>query len=493
MSKLLLTTSLLLLSFWFLFPAQLRAACVEGEWSARTDIKGEKWQGDYGACGGGRYRCHSYCWDKWSLQCVGGQWVDKWIAASGCSKDTVCRATEGAWGRNCDCCTLPSHQECNTASNKCVSVPGVGADKCQNDSECASPTHNECQNLSCVYNVPGSGPNKCTKDEDCRCQCQETRGACGDGILCPTTERVVWRECTPNQSGLTCDPKQSRCENDPTCQLTPAVSVWFQTAKGDVATAGGLVVNIPAESQVKPFGPAFEGGSYFSLGKPEGAVFASLDPVSFGNGNVSAGSSVTGHDPWLAKKYPLLSTKLAGYNFSFFDTTIWHQKSVVGGTLSGGAINGVSLAGLEKGQALHVEGNLAVKDGDNLDGVEALILISGTLSFGGDFAPANSAIFFVSQGGVSVNGAVKNIRAAILTDAQIGLGVANPKPTDGLLLEGMYLANSGEGNLILQRGRENNEAPAVMLAYAPEIIVKLTESFGRSRVISWREVIAGKK
>lgn len=527
MRKLTLIPLFLLLGLVSLVPTPARAACKEGEWSFEMETKGESWLGDYGACSGGRYRCHSVCWDRWSTQCVGGVWVRKWVASSGCSKDHVCRAQTGWSGRHCDCCTPPSHNVCQ--GKACVKVFTSGTDECSapapNSPDCM---HKACNNKNMLCEeVPGKGPNLCTVNEDCfhkecqgcacakapgkgpgakpcttlspnsleccappppQCQCGPEPGDCGGGG-CAAIERFQSWKCIP--VGCQQPPANwSPCVLDPTC-VVPAIPAWFQTARGDVAAAGGLVVNIPAASEVAPFSkPDFDKplykGPYFSVGEPVGAVFVGRDPVSFGDkgGTVST-------KRWLAKDYPL-STTLADYDYGSFLIKWKPQITVSGGTLTGGKISGSSFAG----KIVLVQGSLAVEDSDNLDQVAALILVEGTLNFRNDFYPPDSAILFISQGAVSVDPTVKIIRAAILTDDQMsvfGVSNAEPQPEEGLLLEGMYLANSSGGNFSLQRGRKDNKAPAVMFSYAPEIIVELTKSFGKARVTSWREVIGGKK
>ncbi len=558
LGSLVLLISLLILLVTRSGPRPVLAACVEGEWGSRTATKGESWKGDYGACAGGRLRCHSRCWDGWTTYCEGGVWKDKWISGSGCNYNYVCRSDTGSTGISCNCCPsapppppppAKNHKECRKLA--CVSVAGEARDQCAKDRDCfhkacvglackkvsgkdqdlcsqdSNCWHLKCEDKVCqklpsasqsqdppdlcqlgndepcwhFACVPGvalceklptsagdSDSDECQIPEDCpgiACNCEWEDKGCGDGTLCARTEKVLQRRCDP----LGCAPPDTDCQADPNCVVIPPTSSWFQTARGDVA-AGGLSVNIPDDATF--FSSAFDkpgyNGPYFSVGEPVGAVLVGSSEVDFGSGGVSADSA----RQWLAEGYSL-SSKLGNYNFSFFQTN-WKYRSLTGGifTLTDGKIGSLALADLAPGEAVLVDGSLTVADDRGLAGVGAMILVSGSLNFTGDFAPLDSAIFFVAQGAVSFGPAVKNVRAAILTDAQIGVVAANPIPTEGLLLEGMYLANSDAGELILERKRVDNKAPVVMFAYSPEIIVKLTESFGRSRVLSWREVIGGK-
>jgi len=340
---------------------------------------------------------------------------------------------------------------------------------CRPDWQCEPPP-------SC-YEADGCGhrrlneerccPAVCVPDWVCRepLDCYET-----DASSCGEADRYNQACCLPNGDE----------EED-----------WFQSAGADVYSAynrpGSFLSSvIPSE----PLGlrTGFEDGqACFSLGIPgSGVLIGSSNDISLGEGSPGCAPGQS----WVVKEYTLSYP----YTYSWFDTNLPYREPVGGGStvsLGGGSLGGEPVGA---GGFWRVNGDLEVNDGNGIGG-PLLLLVSGRVTFKGDFTP-EAGVVIISQGGVQVEDGVAEIHSFVITDGRFeivaGCGPCGERDNVELLMAGGVVAfdnSPGRPAIFLGRTRSQKARPAELFQFTPKILVEfLATSLGRSRY-TWRELL----
>ncbi len=134
---------------------------------------------------------------------------------SACNLDAVCDAGEGCSCGDCSGeASCQTHTACDVATQRCVSVPGVGTNGCEDDVDCARTQHLACVGRTCAM-VDGPGmdlcdigdPIDCADDEHRQCDllfqtCEIVDGAAEDqcetdGNCATMTLACVGEQCVP--------------------------------------------------------------------------------------------------------------------------------------------------------------------------------------------------------------------------------------------------------------------------------------------------------
>lgn len=208
--------------------------------------------------------------------------------------------------------------------------------------------------------------------------------------------------------------------------------------------------------------------------------------ISLGGGSPSC---VAGQS-WVAKGYTLSYP----YTYSWFDTNLPYGEAIGNGSsvsLGGGSLGGEAVG---EGGLWRVNGDLEVVNGVGIGG-PLILLVSGRVTFGGDFAPV-SGVIIISQGGVRVEWGVSEIHSFVVTDGRFeiieGCGPCGQQDNSGLLMAGGVVAfdnSPGRPAIFLGRARSQRERPAEFFKFPPKILAEFTATpLGRSRH-TWRELL----
>ena len=245
----------------------------------------------------------------------------------------------------------------------------------------------------------------------------------------------------------------------------PPLTSWFQTKEGDVHSNRDLISRLPDSRQ------------FFSLvgeGKFPGVVTCLNNNPFFGEGEVSETS-------WLATglKYK------KRYDYSYFDTLLeippenkisdplFSTLILEGNKIGGKDINGAPF--------WKIEGDLEVKNLNDDLGVK-VFLVNGKVTFENDLVFRNTLPIFITNGLVEINPDIHNLNGILISNGEIKTGRVKEDQT--LILNGAAISWQ---NFSLERERDNDNQPAELFVYNPEIILKILPFLGRASHL-WEEL-----
>ena len=249
----------------------------------------------------------------------------------------------------------------------------------------------------------------------------------------------------------------------PTSEPTPSSS-WFQTKEGDVHSNAKIISNLP------------ETDLFFSLtgeGGFPGIVSCFDNNPRFGQGKVSEKN-------WLVTGFK----NKKQYDYSYFNTLLEiPEENVINNSDSFSVLDGDKLNDktISSNPFWKIEGDLEVRNlNDNL-GVK-IFLVSGKIIYKNDLEPQNTLPVFIAQGDIEIQPTIHFLNGIFISDGKIKTGEV--EENQNLKIKGAAISWN---SFLLEREIKNNDEPAEIFIYNPEIFLKIFPFIGKTSHI-WEEI-----